>query len=107
MLYIFRKEVAKWLFSMSAYDKYVCLLQKSGIAPFLLMSNEEHVLPIEIHHGTLIVITVDSDTNDRVYSIVLDTKVPTAKFNIKGLLDTIKNTQCKSIHKNSQVHSVV
>jgi hypothetical protein len=92
MLYTFKKEVTKWSFSVSAYDKYVRLLQKSGTASFLLMSNEEHVWLIEIHHGTLIVITVDSDTNDRVHNIVLDTEVPTAKFNIEGLLDTIKNT---------------
>jgi hypothetical protein len=91
-LYTFRKEVTEWSFSVSAYDKYVRLLQKSGTTPFLLISNEEHVLSIEIHHDTLIVITVDSDTNDRVHSIVLDTEVPTAKFNIEGLLDTIKNT---------------
>jgi hypothetical protein len=64
------------------------------------MSNEEHILYIEIHHGTLIVITVDSDTHDRVHSIVLDTEVPTAKFNIAGLLDTVKNTQCESICEN-------
>jgi hypothetical protein len=99
-LYTFRKEVTEWSFSVSAYDKYVRLLQKSGTAPFLLMSNEEHVLSIEIHHGTLIVITVDSDTNNKVHSIVLDIEVPTAKFNIAGLLDTIKNTQCESIREN-------
>jgi hypothetical protein len=64
------------------------------------MSNEEHVLSIEIHHGTLIVITIDSDTNNRVHSIVLDTEVPTTKFKIEGLLDTIKNTQCESIREN-------
>jgi hypothetical protein len=100
MLYTFRKEVTEWSFSASAYDKYVRFLQKSRTAPFLLMSNEEHVLSIELHHGTLIVITVDNDTNNRVHSIVLDTEVPTAKFNIEGLLDTIKNTQCESICEN-------
>jgi hypothetical protein len=99
-LYTFRKEVTKWPFSVSAYDKYVRLLQKSGTASFLLMLNEEHVLSIEIHHGSLIVITIDSNTNDFVHSIVLDTEVPTAKFNIEGLLDTIKNTQCESIRAN-------
>jgi hypothetical protein len=56
------------------------------------MSNEEHVLTIEIHYSTLIVITIESDRNDRLHSIVLNTEVPTAKFNIEGLLDTIKNT---------------
>jgi hypothetical protein len=56
------------------------------------MSNEEHVLSIETHHGTFIVITVDSDSNHRLHSIVIDTEVPSAKFNIDGLLDTIKNT---------------
>jgi hypothetical protein len=91
-LYTFREQVTEWSFSVSGYDKYVRLLQKSGTAPFLLMSNEEHVLTIEIHHGTLIVITVDNDMNDRLHNIVLDTEVPTAKFNIEGLLDTIKNT---------------
>jgi hypothetical protein len=99
-MYTFRKEVTEWSFSVSTYDKYVRLLQKLGTAPFLLMSNEEHVLSIEIHHGSLIVITIDSDTNDFVHSIVLDTEVPTAKFNIEGLLDTIKNTQCESIREN-------
>jgi hypothetical protein len=99
-LYTLRKEVTEWSFSVSAYDKYVCLLQKSRMAPFSLMSNEEHVLSIEIHHGTLIIITIDSDTKNRVHSIVLDTEVPTAKFNIEGLLDTIKNTQCESIREN-------
>jgi hypothetical protein len=62
-LYTFRKEMTEWSFSVSAYDKYVHLLQKSGTAPFLLMSNEEHVLSIEIHHGSLIVITIDSCRN--------------------------------------------
>ena len=100
MLYTFIKEATEWSFSMSMYDKFVCLLQKSGIADFLLISNEEHVLLIEIHHAMLIVMTIDSDTNDRVHSIVLDTEVPIAKFNIKGLLDTINNTQCESIHEN-------
>ena len=99
MLYTFRKEMTEWSFSVSAYDKYVHLLQKLGTAPFLLMSNKEHVFLIEIHHETLIVITVESDTNNRVHSIVLDTEVPTAKFNIEGLLYTINNTQCESIRE--------
>jgi hypothetical protein len=99
-LYAFREFVTEWSFSISMYDKYLRLLQKSGTAPFLLMSNEEHVLSIEIHHGTFIVITVDSDSNNRLHSIVIDTEVPTAKFNIDGLLDTIKNTPCESIHEN-------
>jgi hypothetical protein len=99
-LYTFREQVTKWSFSVSGYDKYVCLLQKLGTAPFLLMSNEEHVLTIEIPHSTLIVITIDSDRNDRLHNIVLDTKVPTVKFNIEGLLDTTKNTQYKSIREN-------
>jgi hypothetical protein len=86
-LYTFRDQVTEWSFSILVYDKYVRLLQKSGIAPFLLMSNEEHVLLIEIHHGTFIVITVDSDKNDRLHSIVLDTEVPTTRFNIEGLLE--------------------
>ena len=77
---------------MSAYDKYVHFLQKSGTAPFLLMLNEEHVLSIEIHYAMLIVITVDSNMNNRIHSIVLNIEVPTAKFNIEGLLDPIKNT---------------
>jgi hypothetical protein len=100
MLYTFRKEVTEWLFSVSAYNKYVRLLQKSGTALFLLMSNEEHVLLIELHHATLIVITVDNNRNDRVHSIVMDTKVLTARFNIEGLLETITNTQCESIREN-------
>jgi hypothetical protein len=64
------------------------------------MSNEEHVFSIEIHHGTFIVITVDSDKNNKLYSIVIDIEVPTAKFNIEGLLNTIKNTPCESLHEN-------
>ena len=32
MLYTFRKEVIEWSFSVSAYDKYVCFLQKLGTA---------------------------------------------------------------------------
>jgi hypothetical protein len=99
-LYAFRESVIKWSFSISTYDKYLQLLQKSGTAPFLLMSNEEHVLSIEIHHGTFIVITVDSDSNNRLHSIVIDTEVPTTKFNIDGLLNTIKNTPCESIREN-------
>ena len=82
------------------YNMYLGLLQKSRTTPFLLMSNEEHVLSIEIHHGTFIVITVDSDSNNRLYNIVIDTEVPTAKFNVDGLLNTIKNTSCESICKN-------
>jgi hypothetical protein len=100
MLYTFRESVIEWSFSVSAYDKYVRLLQKSGIAPFLLISNEEHVLTVEIHHSMFIVITVESDRNDRLHSIVLDTEVPSARFNIDGLLETIKNTQCESIRQN-------
>ena len=96
---MFRGEVMAWSFSMSAYDKYVRLLQKSKIAPFLLMSNKELILTIELHHETLIVITVESDTNNKVYSIVLDTKVQHTEFNIEGLLATLQNTQCESIRK--------
>ena len=84
----FRTKVTEWSFSVSAYDKYVCLLQKLRTAPFLLMSNEEHVLSIEIHHEMLIVIRIESDTIKRVHNIILDIEVPTAKFNIEGLLDT-------------------
>ena len=40
---------------------------------FLLMSNEEHVMSIEIHHATLIVIMVDGNMNDIVHNIALDT----------------------------------
>jgi hypothetical protein len=99
-LYAFRESVTKWSFSVSVYDKYLQFLQKSGTAPILLMSNEEDVLSIEIYHGTFIVITVDNDSNNRLHSIVIDIEVPTAKFNIHGLLDTIKNTPCKSIREN-------
>ena len=56
------------------------------------MSNKKYILLIEIHHSTLIIIMVDNVTNNKVHSIVLDIEVPTAKFNIEGLLDTIKNT---------------
>jgi hypothetical protein len=64
------------------------------------MSNEEHVLSIEIHHGTFIVITVANDSNNRLYNIVIDIEFLIAKFNIDGLLDTIKNTPCESIREN-------
>ena len=91
-LYAFRGEVTKWSFSVLVYDKYVRLLQKTKTAPFLLMSNEEHVLTIELHHKSLIVITVESDANSKVHSIVLDLEVEPAKFNMKGFLATIQNT---------------
>jgi hypothetical protein len=55
---------------------------------------------VEIHHGAFIVITVDSDKNNKLHSIVIDTEVPTAVFNIEGLLNTINNTPCKALHKN-------
>jgi hypothetical protein len=99
-LYIFRDSITEWSFSVSAYNKYLRLLQKSGTAPFLLISNEEHILSMEIHHGTFIVITVDSDKNNKLQSIVIDTEVPTAIFNIEGLLNTIKNTPCESLREN-------
>ena len=97
MLYTFRREVTEWSFSMLAYNKHVCLLQKSKISSFLLLSNEEHVLIIELHHESLIVIMVESDANSKVHSIVLDLEVEPAKFNIERLLATIQNTQCESI----------
>jgi hypothetical protein len=96
-LYAFRDSITEWSFFVSAHDKFIRLLQKSSNAPFLLMSNEEHVLSIEIHHGTFIVITVDNDSNNRLHNIIIDTEVPTATFNIAGLLDTVKNTACESI----------
>jgi hypothetical protein len=99
-LYTFRDSIIEWSFSVSAYDKYLRLLQKSGTAPFLLISNEEHVLFVEIHHGTFIVITVDSDRNNKLHSIVIDTKVPTAIFNIEGLLNTINYTPYESLREN-------
>lgn len=91
MLYIFRDSITKWSFSVSAYNKYLQFLQKSRTAPFLLILNEEHLLPLEIHHRTFIMITVDSDKNNKLYSIVIKSEVPTAIFVIKGLLNTIKN----------------
>jgi hypothetical protein len=99
-LYTFRDSITEWSFSVSAYDKYLRLLQKSGIAPFLLISNEEHVMSVEIHHGAFIVITVASDKNNKLHSIVNDTEVPTAIFNIEGLLNTINNTPCESLREN-------
>jgi hypothetical protein len=99
LLYTFRGEVKEWSFTVSVNDKYVRLLQKSKTAPFLLMSNEEHVLQIELHHNTLIVITVERDVDSKVHSIVLDTEVECAKFNMDGVLDTIQNTQCESIRE--------
>jgi hypothetical protein len=100
MMYTFRESVTEWSFSVPAYNKYVRLLQKSGTAPFLLISNEEHVLSVEIHHSTFIVITVESNKNDQLHSIVLGTEVPIARFNIEGLLETIKNTHYESIREN-------
>ena len=64
MLYTFREFVIEWSFSISMYNKYVYLLQKVGTASFLLISNEEHILSIEIHHETFIVITIDNNRND-------------------------------------------
>ena len=61
------------------------------------MSNEEHVLMIELHHESLFVITVESDANSKVHSIVLDLEAEPAKFNIERLLATIQNTHCESI----------
>jgi hypothetical protein len=90
----------EWSFSVSAYDKYLCLMQKSRIAPFLLLSNIEYVMSIELHYETFITITVDSNTQDQLHSIVIATKVPTSQFNIGGLLDTIGNTPCKIICDN-------
>jgi hypothetical protein len=99
-LYTFRDSITEWSFSVSAYDKYLRLLQKSGTAPFLLISNEEHVLSVEIHHGAFIVITVDSDKNNKLHSIVIDIEVPTAVFNIEGLLNTINNTPYEALREN-------
>ena len=98
-LYTFRGEVKEWSFAVSPNDKYVRLLQRSKTAPFLLISDEEHVSQIELHHGTLIVITVERDVDSKVHSIVLDTEVDCAKFNMDGVLDTIQNTQCESIRE--------
>jgi hypothetical protein len=64
-------------------------LQKFGTAPFLPVSNIEHVVSIELHHLSFIEITVDCDNQDHVHSIVIDTEIPHAKFNISGLLDMI------------------
>lgn len=97
VLHTFRGEVTEWSFSVSPYNKYVRLMQKSKTSPFLLVSNEEHVLTLELHHDSLIVITVESDAQSKVHSIVLDLEAEHAKFNIDGLLDTIQNTQCESI----------
>ena len=75
-------------------------MQKSGDALFLLMSNEEHLLSIELHKDEFIVLTVESDTNKHLHNIMLDTFDPTPAFNINGLLDTIWNTPCESIREN-------
>ena len=99
-LYAFREFVTKWSFFVSTYNKYLRLLQKLGTAPFLFMSNEEHILSIEIYHGAFIVIMVDSDSNNWLHNIVIDIEVPITKFNIDGLLDTIKNIPCESVHEN-------
>ena len=96
-LYTFRGEVKEWSFSVSMNDNYVRLLQKSRDAPFLPLSTEEHVLTMELHHESLIVITVESEATKAVHSIVLDTTVPCATFNIEGLLATIQNTECEKI----------
>jgi hypothetical protein len=61
-LYGFRNIITKWSFSVFAYERYLHLMQNSWTALFLLLSNNEYVLSIELHHETFIGITVDSNT---------------------------------------------
>ena len=100
MVYTFREFVTKGSFFVFVYNKYLRLLQKSGTASFLLISNEKHALSIELHHGTFIMLMVDNDLNNQLHNIIIDTEVPTAKFNINALLDTIRNTLYESIHES-------
>ena len=60
-LYKFRESVKEWSIFVSAFDKRLQLLQKSGTAPFLPMSNVEHLVSIELHHLSFIIITMDCD----------------------------------------------
>jgi hypothetical protein len=70
----------------------------SGTALFLLLSNVEYVISIEFHHGTFIVITVDNDNQKQLHNIVINMEIPDAQLYIAGLLDTIQNMPCESIH---------
>jgi hypothetical protein len=51
-LYSFWTTVTEWAFSILPYDKYLHLMQKSKTALFLLLSNVEYVVFVELHHGT-------------------------------------------------------
>jgi hypothetical protein len=64
------------------------------------MSNIKHVVSIELYHASLIVITVDCNNQDRLHIIIIDMEIPSTQYNIAGLLDTIQNTPCESIHSN-------
>jgi hypothetical protein len=63
----------EWLISISAFDKHLRLLQKSGIAPVFPVSNVEYLVSKELHHLSFIVITMDCDNQDHLHSIIIDT----------------------------------
>ena len=54
---------------VSAFDKRLRILEKCGIVPFLLVSNVEHVVSIELHHSSFIVVRMDCDNLDRLHSL--------------------------------------
>jgi hypothetical protein len=84
-LYGFKNIVTEWSSFVSAYDKYLRLIQKLELAPFLLLSNAEHVVSIELYYGSFIIISME---------------ILSAQFNISGLLDTIQDMPCESICGN-------
>jgi hypothetical protein len=99
-LYSFRNIVKEWSFSVSAFDKYLQLMQKTRTAPFLLMLNVKHVMSIELHHKSFIMITVDCNNQDWLHSVVINPEIPGAQFNIIGLLNIIHNIPCEPICSN-------
>jgi hypothetical protein len=101
-LYKFRESVKEWSISVSTFDKRLQLLQKSSTAPFFPVSNVEHLVSIELHHLSFIVITMDCDNQDHLHSIIIDMEIPHAKFSIFGLLDTIQNMPYESIRSDLQ-----
>jgi hypothetical protein len=66
------------------------------------MSNVEHLVSIELHHLSFIVITMDCDNQDHLHSIIINTEIPHTKLSIFGLLDIIQNTSYESIWSDLQ-----
>jgi hypothetical protein len=99
-LYGFKNIVTEWSSFVSAYDKYLRLIQKLELAPFLLLSNAEHVVSIELYYGSFIVITIDINNKEQLHNIIISMEILSAQFNISGLLDTIQDMPCESICGN-------